>query len=80
MRSGFAQAATLKIDGPLLLRSATIDQERGEIDAVVEVPPGRHVLRFSCDAAPWENNARRIFRVVDFTIRPERGPSSLSAR
>lgn len=71
VRSGFASPATLKIDGPLLRCQATIDSEQGEIEAVIEVPPGRHMVSFSCDAPAFENNARHVFRVIDFQIRSQ---------
>jgi phosphoglycerol transferase len=71
LRSGFANPANLRIDGPLWQGETTINDQHGEIGAVLDVPPGRHAVNFSCDAAYFDGNARRVFRVVDFKIRPE---------
>jgi hypothetical protein len=70
LRSGFAEPATLTIDGPLLRRNATISDHDGDIEETIDVPPGRHKMSFSCDARYFENNERRVFRVMDFKVMP----------
>jgi hypothetical protein len=71
VRTGFPDPAVLKIDSPLWTSETTINDRQGEIEQVLEVPPGRHTVNFSCDAAYFNDNARRVFRVVDFKVRPE---------
>ena len=78
LRTGHPEPATLELDGLDLHREVTLHDNEGEIAETLTVPPGRHTLRFHCDAVPVGDNARRIFRVIDFKVRPLRDEQALA--
>jgi hypothetical protein len=73
LRTGHPEPATLKLDGMDLHGELTVHDKDGRVVETIVVPPGRHALHFRCDALPVNDNARRIFRVIDFKVRPLEG-------
>jgi phosphoglycerol transferase len=73
VRTGHPEPATLTLDGLGIHREVRVHDKDGRAVETLVVPPGRHALRFDCDSAPVNGNARRIFRVIDFKVRPLAG-------
>lgn len=80
LRTGVPTPAAIKLDSALWQQEATLTEKTSEIERVVEVPPGRHLVNFTCDAAPFQGNTRRIFCVVDFKVRPEGNGAGVKTR
>ena len=71
-RSTSATPATLRLAGDLLSESVPIDSESPLLRRTVVVPPGRHAIRFTCDAPRFVSvvDTRPIvFRVMGFALQ-----------
>jgi phosphoglycerol transferase len=72
--TGRSEPATLRMDGPDLSRRWDVSIRSKHILQRVTIPPGRHVIHFSCDAARTvvPNDTRElVFRVENLVLQPE---------
>jgi phosphoglycerol transferase len=68
LRTGGPDPARLRITGSLLNKDIRLGQTV-RLNEALEVPPGRHVLYFACDAQRFSGDPRRVFRIVRFHAR-----------
>ena len=61
----------LRVTSPWFTRELTIDGTPQGFEETLTVPPGRHMVRFSCDGGAFQNDPRRIFKIVEYRVRQE---------
>ncbi len=69
--TGRPAPARLRVTGDMITEELEIDGRLKPLVLKMTVPPGRHTLRFFCDAARLESPAdlrELVFRVADFTL------------
>ena len=74
-RTDSAVPTTLEVAGPVWSESLAIDASSGVHSVTLEVPPGRHVVRFECaPPAGWRpRDARRlVFFLAQFRLTDDR--------
>jgi len=71
LATGYEELANLSLDGTLISETLKINMKPTAYVKTVTVPPGRHVIRFACDAkrvhAPWDSRSL-VFRVINFSL------------
>lgn len=75
-RTGFDALAWLRIDGPSFTERLQVSARQGELARTFTLPPGEHVLTFTCDAPPRPvppGNPVMVFRVENFTLEEVKG-------
>ncbi len=74
-RTESALPSTLKIAGPVWSEEVVIDANSPARAVTIEVPPGRHVVRFSCEPpADWRpiDARRHVFFLAQFRLTVDR--------
>ena len=71
LATGYEELANLSLDGTLISETLKINIKPTAYVKMVTVPPGHHVIGFSCDAkrvhAPWDSRSL-VFRVINFSL------------
>jgi phosphoglycerol transferase len=78
VRTAQAGPATLQLQGPGLQQEDAVAGEPRAVQAQLIVPPGRSIVRFHCDGAVHPEHERRVFQVVDYTVKVAPSPASRS--
>ncbi|MDQ2921683.1 MAG: hypothetical protein M3R52_08775 [Acidobacteriota bacterium] len=69
--TGYEELANLSLDGPLISETLKINMKPTNYSKTITVPPGRHVIRFSCDAkrviTPLDSRSL-VFKVINFRL------------
>jgi hypothetical protein len=72
LATGYEEFANLSLDGPSFSEKLKINMNPTAYSRTITLPPGRHVIRFACDAkpvhAPWDNRSL-VFRVLNFSLQ-----------
>jgi phosphoglycerol transferase len=72
LATGYEEPAKLSLDGDLISEKLTINMKPTAYSPTINLPPGRHVIRFACDAkrvyAPWDNRSL-VFKVINFSLQ-----------
>jgi phosphoglycerol transferase len=72
VRTAVEGTAHLRIDGPLFSEQITVSRECGCLCRTVEVPPGTHEIRFTCDAPRLVSATDprwMVFHLADFSLQ-----------
>jgi phosphoglycerol transferase len=69
LASGYPEPANLTLEGPLISEKLKINLQPMDFSRTITIPPGRHVIRFTCDArrveAPLDPRVL-VFKVLSF--------------
>lgn len=70
--TGYEEFANLSLDGPLVSEKLKINMKPTAYSKTITVPPGRHVIRFECDAkrvhSPMDSRSL-VFKVENFSLQ-----------
>jgi phosphoglycerol transferase len=69
LATGYGEFANLSLDGSLISQKLKINMQPTDFSQIIVLPPGRHVIRFTCDArqvnAPLDPRVL-VFKVLNF--------------
>jgi phosphoglycerol transferase len=72
LATGYEELAKLSLDGDLISEKLKINLKPTAYSRTIALPPGRHTIRFTCDAkrvhAPWDNRSL-VFKVINFSLQ-----------
>jgi phosphoglycerol transferase len=72
LATGYEELANLSLDGDLISEKLKINMKPTTYSRTFTLPPGRHIIRFTCDAqrvhAPWDNRSL-VFKVMNFSLQ-----------
>lgn len=75
LATGYEEAANLSLSGDLISEQLKINLQPTVYSKMLTLPPGRHVIRFACDAkliyAPSDGRSL-VFKVVNFSLQEMR--------
>jgi phosphoglycerol transferase len=72
LATGYEESANLSLDGDLISEQLKINLKPTDYSKIISIPPGRHVIRFKCDAklvyAPADGRPL-VFKVNNFRLQ-----------
>jgi phosphoglycerol transferase len=71
LATGYEEPANLSLAGPSLWEKLRVNMKPTVYSKTITVPPGRHIIRFVCDAKPVHapsDNRSLVFKVMDFSL------------
>jgi len=72
LATGYEVLANLSLDGPSISEKLKINANATAYAKTITVPPGRHVIRFACDAkavhTPLDSRSL-VFKVINFSLQ-----------
>ena len=72
LATGYEELANLSLDGPLVSEKLKINMQPTSYSKTITVPPGRHIVRFACDAKPVHaptDSRTLVFKVMNFSLQ-----------
>lgn len=72
LATGYEELANLSLDGDLISEKLKINVRPTAYSKIITIPPGRHSIRFTCDAkrvdAPLDKRSL-VFKVINFSVQ-----------